>query len=134
MSVKPRTGGLDNVNKIPSEFMGGAGADSSKYLRGDRVWATPPGGGVNIKQIEIDFGSGNFVSEAVFTVVDADVGATSQILASVAREAPTNKDQDEVEMDSFYIACTPAAGQFEIFMKSLEGSVYGAFKVNYLVG
>jgi hypothetical protein len=87
---------------------------------------------LNIKQVEVDFGDG-IQDEAVFTVVDAGVVVTSQILAQLAREAPTNKDQDETEMDSFNVICTPANGQFEMFMKSLEGSVYGKFKVKYLI-
>ena len=35
---------LDVGTKIPTVELGGAGASSSKYLRGDQTWNTPPGG------------------------------------------------------------------------------------------
>lgn len=92
------------------------------------------GAAVNIKQTEIDWGDDAYQTEKAFTITDADVTVNSQLLALLSREAPTLKDQDETEMDSFDILCTPLAGQFEIFMKALEGSVYGKYKVNYLIG
>lgn len=33
--------GLDINSKVPTVNLGGAGADASKYLRGDQLWATP---------------------------------------------------------------------------------------------
>jgi hypothetical protein len=36
---------LDASSKVPTVNLGGAGADSGKYLRGDQTWQTPPGGG-----------------------------------------------------------------------------------------
>ena len=32
-------------DKVPTEQLGGAGADATKFLRGDQVWAVPSGGG-----------------------------------------------------------------------------------------
>lgn len=37
--------GLDAGTKVPTAQMGGAGADSTKFLRGDQSWAVPSGGG-----------------------------------------------------------------------------------------
>ncbi len=36
---------LDAGTKVPTAQLGGAGADNTKYLRGDQTWAVPAGGG-----------------------------------------------------------------------------------------
>ncbi len=36
--------GLDAGSKVPTAQLGGAGADATKYLRGDQSWAVPAGG------------------------------------------------------------------------------------------
>lgn len=35
---------LDANSKVPTVNLGGAGADNTKYLRGDQTWQVPPGG------------------------------------------------------------------------------------------
>lgn len=35
---------LDAASKVPTANLGGAGADNTKYLRGDQTWQTPAGG------------------------------------------------------------------------------------------
>jgi len=97
-----------------------------------QVLPVPPSA-VNVKQTEVDFGDDK-MTEKSFTITDADVSPTSQIVGNVAYEAPTDKDLDEVDMDPFELKFQPASGSFALFMKALEGSVYGKFKVNYLVG
>lgn len=93
-----------------------------------------PGGSVLAKQTEIDFGS-TPVYTGTFTVTDADVTGTSQLIAQVAYEAPTGKDLDEVEMDNLDIKCSPGTGQFSMFVTSHDGSyLEGKFKINYLIG
>ena len=87
-----------------------------------------------IKQTEIDFGDDNYQTEKSFTVTDADVAATDQLVGWVAYEAPTGKDLDEVEMDVLDLKFVSGAGSFTVFTKSLEGSVYGPFKCNYIIG
>ncbi|MBI4127977.1 MAG: hypothetical protein HY459_02805, partial [Parcubacteria group bacterium] len=37
--------GLDAGTKVPTAQLGGTGADSTKFLRGDQTWAVPAGGG-----------------------------------------------------------------------------------------
>jgi hypothetical protein len=37
--------GLDAGSKVPTAQLGGVGADSTKFLRGDQSWAVPPGAG-----------------------------------------------------------------------------------------
>jgi hypothetical protein len=36
--------GLDTTQKIATAYLGGVGADNTKYLRGDQTWVTPPNG------------------------------------------------------------------------------------------
>lgn len=36
---------LDSGGKVPTGQLGSGTPDATKYLRGDRVWAAPPGGG-----------------------------------------------------------------------------------------
>jgi hypothetical protein len=36
---------LDSGTKVPTAELGGAGADNTKFLRGDQTWAAPSGGG-----------------------------------------------------------------------------------------
>lgn len=98
-----------------------------------------PGGGsstpgtVNVKQTEIDFGT-TPLAEAEFTVVDSDVTTGSQIIGTIAYEAPTGKDLDELEMDGIDLKFQPGTGQFIVRVKGLEGDLHDKFKINYLVG
>ena len=92
-----------------------------------------PGGSVNIKQTEVDFGAAA-LWEKEFTITDVDVSATSQLIAQVAYEAPTGKDLDELEFDTLDLLCTPGSGQFTLRALGNPGPVGGKFKVNYLVG
>lgn len=97
---------------------------------------TIPGGAatVNIKQTEVDFGV-TPVAEGTFTITDGDVTALSQIIASVAYEAPTGKDLDEIEMDDLIIRCGNGVGTFDMFIRAADGSYLAdKFKINYLIG
>lgn len=98
-------------------------------------WASPGASSTNITQVEIDFGSTG-VADNIFTIADAGVTASSQIIASVAYDAPTGKDLDEITMDTLYIACgNCGSGQFDMYISTIDGSyVAGTFKINYLVG
>jgi len=87
-----------------------------------------------VNQTEVDFGA-TPVSNATFTVTDSNVSATSQLIAQVAWEAPTGKEVDEIEMDDLQIRCKPAAGSFDMYIETADGSYLAdKFKINYLVG
>lgn len=119
----------------PTTLTVGAVADG-EFLRrvgATVVGATPGASAANIKQTELDFGA-TPVYEAEFTITDADVSATSQILMSVAYEAPTGRDLDEVEMEPFNARCGPGTGQFSAHIIALEGPIDGLYKFNYLIG
>jgi hypothetical protein len=91
------------------------------------------GSGNVVKQIEIDFGSLP-VSEAKFLITDASVTSSSHITGSVAYEAPTGKDLDELEMDGLDLKFGPGAGQFTLYAVGENGYVADKFKINYVVG
>ncbi len=91
------------------------------------------GGTLDIKQIEIDFGA-TPVLEKSFIITDVSVLVTSQLIGSVAYEAPTDKDLDELEMDGLDLKFAPGTGQFTLFCRGLDGYVADKFKINYLVG
>jgi hypothetical protein len=100
---------------------------------GTKGWKSDPAAVVNIKQTEVDFGA-TPVQEASFTIVDADVGPTSQLIGNVAYEAPTGKDLDEVEMDAIDLKFGPGSGQFSLYARALDGYIADKFKINYLIG
>lgn len=105
---------------------------TTTFFRGDGIYATPTAS-VNIKQTEVDFGT-TPVAEQSFTITDADVSASSQLIGWIAYEAPTGKDLDEMEMDAIDVKLGPGVGQFTAYIKGLEGYLHDKFKLNYLVG
>lgn len=64
---------LDAGDKIPTVKLGGAGADVTKYLRGDQAWVVPPGGGEseNIVRTTVDYAnsSTNFADVTGFEML-----------------------------------------------------------------
>lgn len=86
-------------------------------------------------QTEVDFGNLNYVTEQTFVITDANVTASSKITAQLAYDQPTAKDLDEVEMDDLVISCGQCGtGSFSMVVQSLTGSLYGKFKINYMIG
>lgn len=86
------------------------------------------------KQTEIDFGSTGLVANT-YIITDSAVVSNSVITGSVAYEAPTGKDLDEVEMDYLNLRFGPGVGQFTLFISTTDGSlVADKFKINYSVG
>lgn len=113
--------------------LGGYPGGTTTFLRADGAFASPGASSTNIKQTEIDFGA-TPVSEMLFTITDADVSATSQLLGWIAYEAPTGKDLDEMEMDVIDVKLGPGTGEFTAYVKGLEGYLADKFKLNYLIG
>ena len=96
-------------------------------------WSTPGASSIVIKQTEIDFGTTG-VSEASFLISDPDVATDSRLIGTVAYEAPTSKDLDEVEMDGLDLKFAPGGGQFTLYARGMDGYVSDMFKINYLIG
>ena len=124
-----------SAGKVPTAELGSGTADSTTFLRGDQSWAAPGAGSTNIKQTEIDFGNMVSITDKTFTVTDADVSSSSQLLAQVLHIAPSDgRSVDEIQWESFDMFCKPATGSFDLNMRSRLGSVMGKFVVAYLVG
>lgn len=85
-------------------------------------------------QVEIDFGALP-IYQKEFTITDSNVLLTSNITASIAYDAPTDKDLDELEMDSIYIICGQATnGTFKMLVRCLDGCYLAdKFKINYSI-
>lgn len=105
-------------------------AGKSLILDTEAVRLTKFSGGIT----EIDFGALP-VYQKEFTITDASVLATSNITASLAYEAPTDKDLDELEMDYLTIICGQATnGTFKMLVKSIDNSYLAdKFKINYSI-
>ena len=87
-----------------------------------------------LAQTEKDFGV-TPVYGAVFSVVDAGVTAGMKVVASLAYDAPTGRDLDEVELVDFQISAGQVvAGAFSLLVQSLSGLVAGLYKFNYVRG
>lgn len=123
----------NNVSTAKHGFMSKLPGGTSNFYREDGTWQSPGAGSTNIKQTEINFGAMP-VSEASFLITDADVAAGSQLIGGVAYEAPTDKDLDEMEMDTLDLKFAPGTGEFTLYARGLDGYVEGKFKVNYLIG
>ena len=119
------------VDKIDSAYL------EFKTVNGSSLFGTGNlvvSGATNITQTEVDFGA-TPVAEATFTITDAAAIIGSKIIATLAYDAPTSKDLDEVEMDDLIIKCGNAsAGFFEMFIRSVDGAyLSGKFKINYII-
>lgn len=81
------------------------------------------------RQVEIDFGD-TPVPQADFVIVDPGIDANSVITGSVAYDAPTGKDLDELEMDDLILRFGAGIGQFTVNASGSSGYVEGKFKLN----
>ena len=93
----------------------------------------PPPKSTLVKHIEIDFGPLPIDMET-FTISDTDVTVSSLVIPSTSSSAPTDKDADELEMDTLLYFVTPLSGQFLLRATPVEQNlVADKFKVDYLV-
>jgi hypothetical protein len=88
---------------------------------------------VNAKEVEIDFGPIP-VYDGTFIVYDITISSNSNIIAQVSGNTPTEKDSDEVMMDSYLVLATPGTGQCSFYIRGLEGSLSDKFIITYIVG
>lgn len=89
---------LDAGTKVPSAELGGAGADSTKYLRGDRTWQTFPTAGS--------------------TVEKTDSTAVSDWILRLRRTADTNP---RVEIRENGFAMGPGNGALDMLLSRSNG-------------
>jgi hypothetical protein len=89
---------------------------------------------VHSGQAEVDFGT-TPVTEASFTITDANVTTSSFITGGIAYVAPTSKDLDELEFDQLDLKFVGNNGNITLYAIVDSGSlIAGKFKVNYSVG
>ena len=110
-------------------------AQRNQFSNDGVVWTNMSAGGgtATITQIEIDFGTFSSTTK-LFTITDASVNASSNIVATQSGTAATGRHADENEMDPIIFSATPGSGQFSLIATPMAGPVGGKFKVNYLVG
>lgn len=89
------------------------------------------GRGELIVTTEVDFGS-TPIEEKSFTITDTNATTSHKVIAQIAYLAPTGKDLDEVEMDSFTLRGVSNAGSVTIFITCLTGLVIDKFKITYI--
>lgn len=126
VALQRSTSGSEGARHIGSQLSGVSGTNTQLILEALKSRLLP-------KSVEIDFGV-TPVYEKSFTITDSSVATTSHLIGMIAHEAPTGKDVDEVEMDPLNLSFAPGSGQFTLYARGLEGRVYGAFKVNYIIG
>lgn len=97
------------------------------------VIVTGGGGSASITQIEIDFGVSPTRTKT-FSITDASVSSTSNLVITQSGKAATGRQADENEMDPILFSGTPGSGQFILIANALTGPVTGKYKVNYMVG
>jgi hypothetical protein len=102
--------------KVPTAEMGGAGADNTKFLRGDQTWQVPPGGSLTVKEedgapsvagvSEIKFPNGSVtdntggsVSVSISATDSAAIhdNAASEIHAVTEKATPVDADEILIE-------------------------------------
>tara|TARA_R110000851_G_scaffold196195_1_gene347032 strand:- start:12 stop:536 length:525 start_codon:yes stop_codon:yes gene_type:complete len=84
--------------------------------------------------VEVDFSSLP-ISEKEFDVTNLSVSSSSKIIPVLSYSKPTDKDLDELTMDTInVIAGQTYAGGFKIYVKSNDGSLLsGKFIINYSI-
>ena len=82
--------------------------------------------------VEYDLGA-TPTSYATFTQTDSNVSSTSNVDMVQSGQAPTGRSADENEMDRFEVVTSPGAGQFTVWIRSLDGPVVGKYKFSYTV-
>jgi hypothetical protein len=91
-------------------------------------------GSADITQVEVDFGA-EAVRSKTFTVTDALVTPSTQIIAVQSGDAATGKNADDNEMDAINFRAAVGPGQFTLYATVVEGfAVNGKYRVNYLRG
>lgn len=135
LTDNPHSTTCQQVNAEPN--LGNPQSDGqvlSSNTSGTRSWVTPGAGSVDITQVEVNFGA-EAVRSKTFTITDAQVTPSTQIIATQAGDAPTGKNADDNEMDAIVFRAVPGSGQFTLYATVVEGfKVGGFYKVNYLRG
>ena len=83
-------------------------------------------------EVEVDFGTTPQYS-ALFTVVDGDVSASSNIVINGSSEPATGRVGNDAEWDGLALSAIAGSGSFTLTAIAVPGPVVGARKVLYQV-
>ena len=93
----------------------------------------PAGGGsFSATEIEVDFGT-KPVFDALFTISDGAVSATSKIVISESGKPATGRVAGDAQFDSISAAANPGTGSFALYCMARPGPVVGKRKLQYSV-
>ncbi len=120
--------------KVPASELGGTGADSTKFLRSDRIWAIPPLGN-NFVQVTVDFGfaSGNEDFNAIATVPAPWVRADSRLICLPSGIATVDHDPEDYAVEGLtaYTANIIPGVSFDIIASAKNGT-FGTYIINVI--
>ena len=120
--------------KVPASQLGGPGADSTKFLRGDSTWAIPPLGN-NFVQVTVDFGfvSGNEDFNAIATVPAQWIRVDSRLICLPSGIATVHHDAEDyaVEGITAYLANIIPGVSFDIIVSAKNGT-FGTYIINVI--
>lgn len=103
-------------------------------LTGEITSHTHAGGAVDVKQTEVDFGTVP-VKMKRFTITDAGVSPSNQILASLSYDDPSDGDADSAEwFENLVVMAKAGTGQFFLYCSSLYNDLNGKVKINFIIG
>lgn len=84
------------------------------------------------KETEVDFGNGLYQVMKVFTVLDSDVTPDSKIIPQKSIKRTSNgREPDEIYVETLDISAQAQSGYFNLYVRSLVGSISGQFIINY---
>ena len=88
-------------------------------------------GSLTITETEVDFGT-TPTTDALFTITDAGVSATSKIIVQASGKPATGRVAGDDQWDSITYSANPGTGSFSVYAKA-SGSVVGKRKIHYTV-
>lgn len=84
------------------------------------------------KEVEVDFGNSPYQVDKVFSITDTDVKSDSIIMLSKSLKQPSDgRDSDEIFVETLDMSAKVKEGGFDLYIKSLNGSISGKFIINY---
>jgi hypothetical protein len=122
---------LNTFTSLLKGLVPASGGGTATFLRADGTFAAPTAT-PSAKQTEVDFGDVFDVNSQTFTIVDADVAATSRLDCWLSGDAPTGKDADDViAEDPLKFIVVPSTGTFNLYVEQPVGCLNGKYKINY---
>lgn len=84
------------------------------------------------REVEVDFGTTSYQTYKVFNIIDGDVTESSKIIACKSLKSPSDgRSSDEVFAETLDISAKANTSNFDLYIKSLNGSIRGKFIINY---